>query len=186
MRRRIGADGISHQARGRDKRYAQSRSVSRPAERKLNNMVTRLLTSEAKDGMTEFSAERDGWVLVAIEKAGTGLEVRLDDSAAPLVSSSRKGDRFETMFRVARGDHRLKLRGASGGRLLVNAIPGLYCYPMPGNLKHMVKEAPYRGDFFTNRLYAAFNQWGYGYGEAGFSKAEWNDFHVRGIQDGVE
>ena len=153
--------------------------ISHPAERKLNNMVTRLHTGMAKDGIVEFSVERDGWVFIAIEKAGCGLEVRLDDSATPIVPSSRKGGSFETMLRVARGDHRLYLKGACEGSILINAISGLYCYPMPGNIKHMAKSAPYRGDFFTNRLYAVFNQWGYGYG-AGFSKAEWDDFYARG------
>ena len=153
--------------------------ISHPAERRLNNMVTRLLTANASDGDTAFSAGRDGWVLVALERAGAGLEVRLDDSPQPLVPSRRTAG-FETMVRVSRGDHRLRVRGSAGGRLLVNAIPGLYCYSMPGNIKPMDGYAPFRGDFFTNRLCAALNQWGYGYGEAGFSKAEWNDFYARG------
>lgn len=154
-------------------------SLSHPAERRLNNMVTRLLTVAVKDGDVTFSAERDGWVLVALDKAGPELAVCLDDSTTPLVSLSRLGGRFETMFRVSRGDHRLRLKGTSGGRLLVNGIPGLYCYSMPGNIKQMAHYAPYRGEFFTNRIYAVFNQFGYGY-DAGFSKEEWDDFAACG------
>ena len=153
-------------------------ALARPPERRLNNMVTRLLTANASDGDTVFSAERDGWVLVALERAGAGLEVRLDDSPQPLVPSRRSAG-FETMVRVSRGDHRLRVRGSAGGRLLVNAIPGLYCFSMPGNIKPMEGYAPFRGEFFTNRIYAAFNMFGYGYG-AGFSKAEWDDFQARG------
>ena len=152
--------------------------ISHPAERRLNNMVKRLRTAEAADGDVPFSAERDGWVFVSFEKSGRGLEVRLDDSPVALVPL-RGGGRFETMFRASRGDHRLRLKGAPGGRIVINSIPGLYCYSMPGNLSCLSGYAPYRGEFFTNRIYAAFNQFGYGYG-AGFSKAEWDDFAARG------
>ena len=154
-------------------------ATSRPAEKKLNNMVTRLLTAVASDGESVFSAEHDGWVFIAIERADAGLEVRLDSLPQPLVPSCKKGC-FEAMVRISRGDHCLRVKGAIGGTLIVNAIPELYCYPIPGNLEHMVKEAPFRGDFFTNRIYTAFNMFGYGWGNKGLTAEELEDFRMRG------
>ena len=157
-------------------------SLSHPVERRLNNMVSRLLTAEAKDVVFEFSAPQDTWVWIRLEKYDQftfKTKVWLDDAAEP-AGIARPGEPFfETMQWVRRGDHRIKVKDSVGGKMTVNAVPQLFCYSYPGRIKYLDTYMPYQGSFLTNYLFRSFNIFSYGYG-AGVTKAEWDDLYARG------
>ena len=148
--------------------------------KRLNNAVSHLLTVPAEDCETGFSMPQDGWVRINIDKQGRNTRVWMDGAEDPVVFT-RPNERLETMRYVRRGDHGLKVGGAVGGKLTVNAIPMLYCWAYPGANKWTENYKPYRNSFITNYLFASFNTFVWPFGP-GVSEEEWKDFYRRGKQ----
>ena len=158
-------------------RVLQDVKVSHPAERQLNGVVTRLRTAPAADGTVAFSAPDDGWIWISLSQGGERTKVFLDDGAKP-VMRFRPGERFETLRRVTKGDHVLRVEGATGGELIVNAVPELYCDSYPA--KYLKGYAFVTDEFRAKYVYSAFATYNYGYGLTTVPKAEWDDFADRG------
>lgn len=146
--------------------------------RRLNNLVSRLLTVPAKKGNVSFVVDRDCWIWVSADRFGEDAKVFMDEGIEP-IAIPRKGERFETMRHVSRGLHRLRLEGSFGGTLTVNTVPLLYCYALPSTYPAGNKSLPYRGEFLRTKLYPSFNTFGYGF-KTGVSDEEWAEFYSRG------
>ena len=151
--------------------------LSHQPERTLNGMVTRLLTSKADDGAKAFSAPKDGWIWISLSQGGEATKVFLDDSPDPVIFC-RPDEGFETLRKVAKGDHRLRLVGASGGELIVNAVPELFCDSFPA--KYLKSYDFCSGDFIAKYIYSTYTTFCYGWGSNTVEDAVWRDFYGRG------
>ena len=152
-------------------------SLSHPPERGLNGLVTRLLTASSKPGEYSFSMPEDGWAYISLERGDEQTTGCFDGDPTPVLRW-REGEHFETMRRLKKGDHILRLSGKPEGRLLINKIPELFCdsYPAPN-----LKSYAFVTDEFRRRyIYSAFNVYCYGWSMNNVSKDEWEDFKERG------
>lgn len=158
---------------------------SQVPERRLNSLVTRLKSGTAQPGTVAFSAPRDGWIWISLEKGGANTRVDLDGRE---VVRFRPGERFETMRRVTSGDHTLRFVGTTGGTFVVNAIPQIFAYAYPRTFRSgttWIQEGyrPFQGEEFrTKCLYGFVNTFNYGYGPGSIPAEDFADLRGRGIE----
>ncbi len=120
--------------------------IDTKGHRPLNNLVTEILNEEIAPGLSEqvFYAPRNGWIFAAVEGPAAETRVVLDggleiiDPATP---------RRETFRKVSAGRHVLAIsQAASGGRIVVRAIPEIFCY-CPGLNSFVTENPPYGWEF---------------------------------------
>ena len=98
------------------------RSAVKPNGRRLNNFVTELVNRPLKDGVVMFERPESGWVWISFDGDVGSPIGYLDDAGTPSVYR-RSGERLvETQRFVSAGRHRLRISGAQGGRLRINAV----------------------------------------------------------------
>lgn len=152
--------------------------ISNPVERQLNGVVARLKTASVSNGTFAFSVPDDGWIWIALSKGGNDTMAFLDGETKPIVKC-RQEERFEALRRVPKGDHVLKITGATGGELIINAVPELYCDGFPA--KYVKDFARFvTDDFRTKYIYSTFGSFNYGYALTTVPKTVWDDFLERG------
>jgi len=135
--------------------------VKPSTERRLNTLVSRLLTSEAVDGEVCFVQPREGWVWISLAKGSEKTEAFLDGADEPVIRF-RPRERFETMRRLSAGSHVLRIKGAAGGELVINAIPALSAYTVP--IRFFKGFQPtYGGRFCDERILPTINTFSMGY-----------------------
>ena len=153
-------------------------------EKRLNSLVVRLKSGTAKDGEVPFSATRDGWIWISMEKGDRNTKALLDGRE---VIRFREGELFETMRRVPSGDHVLRFEGAVGGKFVVNEIPQIFTYPYPrvlGREGHWLEHTchPYEGQFRKKYFYHCMNSFSYAYGSNSIPGKDFEDLVDRGIE----
>ena len=174
---RLESEGLIVAEKSYPIRVLQDTKLTRQPERALNGMVTRLLTDDAVDGTKAFSAPKDGWIWISLSQGCETTKVFLDGGHDPVILC-RPGERFETLRKVARGDHILRIEGASGGDLIVNAIPELFCDSFPA--KYLKSYDFCSGDFIATYIYSTYTTFCYGWGSNTVSDVVWRDFYGRG------
>ncbi|MDD4019442.1 MAG: hypothetical protein PHV28_16045 [Kiritimatiellae bacterium] len=145
--------------------------------RRLNALVTRLLSADTRARKFVFRSPREGWVWIALDGGGTDTRVFLDGAPESVVSY-REGERFETMRRLTAGEHRLNIEGEASGRITVNAIPCIFAYSYPA--PHPKDYRFYAGAFLHRHLHPAINTFSYGYSVDRIPKADLADLKSRG------
>ena len=153
-------------------------------ERRLNSLVVRLKTGKVTGSDVGFSATRDGWIWISMEKGGRETKAYLDGKE---VIRFREGERFETMRRVAAGDHTLRFEGGEGGGFVVNEIPQISTYPYPRVFRSgsswIANECrPFGGEFCRKYLLPTMNTFSYGYARGTIPLDEVKDLQERGVE----
>ena len=87
--------------------------------RRLNNLVTEIFSEAAENREYAFVRPTDGWTYIGLDRDEPTAEVALDGTN---VVRFRSGERNETMRYLEAGEHRLSVRGTTGGRLSVRAV----------------------------------------------------------------
>ena len=123
--------------------------VSRPAidtggHRRLNNLVTEVLSAPLSEA-SSFSTSRDGWVFMRVEAPeGEFPEVKVDGETAIPPGSPRR----EAFRELVAGAHRLSVRGAASGRIVVRQIAEILNYPPCAN-SPVATNPSYGWEFFS-------------------------------------
>ena len=131
--------------------------------KRLNTLVRRLLTAEAKPGAANrFVTACEGWIWIALSGgASDAKEFKVDGKA---VGATAVGGRMEAMCRVPAGEHVLVTESA--GELVVNSTPTIMCTYFPDPV-----DAPFYARKFAERyILPAFNTFSYGWGLAKIDK----------------
>ena len=95
--------------------------VKTGGQRRLNNFVREVCAEDLGDASErtfEFAADRDGWAFVAVESCETRPDVLLDGK--PVLS--RDSARSEAFRTIRYGKHRVDVKGAKGGRIVVRLL----------------------------------------------------------------
>ncbi len=132
--------------------------IDTSGHRRLNNLVTELLRQPiagANEQTFAFSNPRDGWVYVACQGGADlpGLQIVLNDGD---VAVTAKTDRREAFRQLPAGPHRLTVKGAAGGQLIVRAVPILFNYPPCVN-NHLPENPPYDWDWHKKHVLLGVN-----------------------------
>ena len=145
--------------------------------RRLNNLVTSLVSAEAADAVHAFDMPSDGWVWISFSRGNPSLKAFLDGVE---VVRHRDGEGYETLRRLKAGSHSLSVSGSSGGTLTVNKVPATstYSYPLP--IKQLSSYKEYSGDFLRKRMFPHFGIFSCGYNWKTMPAAELKDFLERG------
>lgn len=106
--------------------------VSTAGHRKLNNLVTEVLAADLKGAAAEsfdFATVRQGWVFLRVSAAAKdGFLVTVDGQEV----MDRDAYMMETVRYIPAGRHKLVVRNASAGRMVVRSIGHVYTY-CPGH-----------------------------------------------------
>ena len=155
-----------------------ARAETPPEGRRLNELVTRILTAESKDGEFRFQAPRDGWIWISLERGNEGTTVTLDDGTEPVIIH-RENERYETMRHVKSGEHVLSVKGATGGSLVVNSIPMIAGFTVPIRFFKDYYEV-FGGKFCRERIFPVINTFSIGYPLRVIGEDELADLKSRG------
>lgn len=123
----------------------------------LNNLATELLDRPLRAGGAAQSfdvpALRDGWIFLAVagQAAAAPPTVDVDGQA---VSLSLVAGQFEAFRQLPMGMHKLSVRCASDGRLIVRSIPEIFDYPPCANSK-VSENGPYDWEFMKRHVLPA-------------------------------
>ena len=96
--------------------------------RRLNNLVTELMSEPLTNRTYSFVNPRAGWVFVGFDGAGADARGFIDGAAEPAVVP-RPGEPLQTMRWLAAGRHTLDVRGTCGGTLAVRAVKAIVSRP---------------------------------------------------------
>ena len=103
-----------------------ARSVASGGGKRLNNLVTELVSCGLRDGEYVFERPTDGWTWISLEDCGRSVRALLDGGTESVVVD-RPHERMETMRYLSAGRHVLAVSGVTGNsaRLRINAVPKL-------------------------------------------------------------
>ena len=102
-----------------------------PKRPRLNNFVEVVTNAPLADGLCRFTLPQATWVWISLEHGAPDTVATLDGFGVPVVRF-RPGEPFETMRRLAQGEHTLCVSGVpkAGGRLRVHAVKRIvHCQP---------------------------------------------------------
>ena len=154
-------------------RTAKRTSADAGGHRRLNNLVTEILSAPLADA-AEFSATRDGWVFLRVEDVAACPEVRLDGETVFAAGSAGR----EAFREVKAGRHAISVSGAAaggGGRIVVRQIAEILNYPTCAD--SLVDTNPsYGWDFFSQYVMPNCTTHSGGY----IPKERWDEFKRHG------
>jgi hypothetical protein len=118
--------------------------------RRLNNLVVELVAEDvpSDDASFEFTLADESWVFVALQKAGSAVEIDGEE----IIGSHSPGG--ETFRRVAEGRHVLRARGGKDGRILVRKIAEIFNYTSFVN-SFVAENGPYGWPFCEKYVFPA-------------------------------
>jgi len=128
-------------------------------QKRLNNVVTELLSKPLANGNADFFNPRDGWVYVGFQNANPEATATMDGQNRPMVAKGIEGEPFDGFRYLPKGPHKLLLAGASQGTLVVRTIPEMFIYPF-----FIIYDGPnayakytYNLEFHKKYMFHAFN-----------------------------
>ena len=143
--RRLGAD-VPLLSGSFPFRTVEKASVGSIGQRRLNNLVTELLSASLADEIS-FSMPNDGWAFLRIEDAAECPEVLLDGKTVFEAGSARR----EAFREIGAGAHKLSVKGFRGGRIVVRKVPEILNYPSCAN-SPVNTNPSYGWDFFSRHV----------------------------------
>ena len=104
---------------------ARRRKAASAVGRKLNNFVTEVVNTELKDGTYAFENPRFGQVFIGFDKPYKKTKAYLDGIREPVVVY-RRDEPSETIRTLVPGTYKLRVEGATGGRLRIHLVKPLF------------------------------------------------------------
>ncbi len=126
--------------------------------KRLNNMVSEILTTDLKNGEITFDNPHEGWVFIGFDKPYRNATAKLDGADEPVVLY-RDGEPSDTMRLLSIGKHTLKIENApaEGGRLIIRAVAQIMLYPLAIFSERDIANFHYDMDFFKKHLLHSIN-----------------------------